>query len=330
MTDGLYHPAAPFRSGHLTMPDGDHIYFELSGNPEGRPALHLHGGPGSGLRSDRYLRPFDPERYCILGIDQRGCGRSIPLAGERPDRLTGNTTDRLIADIEAIRAHLGFTAFVVTGISWGATLAIAYAEAHPERVAALVLMAVTTTSRAEVDWMTEAMGRLFPEAWQRFEAASGRRPGERIVEAYARRLASGSHEDRLAAASAWNAWEDTHVALDPNFAPLSGRFDESAGLVFATLATHYFAHDGFRPNGQSLLDQVGRIAHIPAVLIHGRRDVSSPLVTAFELNRRWPASRLVVIESEGHGGPLSVLAMREALDAFAEPARLPNRRLPGL
>ncbi|MCX5481246.1 prolyl aminopeptidase [Kaistia geumhonensis] len=317
MIDGLYLPAPPFRSGHLTMPDGDDIYFELSGNPAGRPALYLHGGPGSGLRGDRYRRPFDPERYCILGIDQRGCGRSTPLASERPDRLGNNTTDRLIADIETIRAHLGFGDVVVTGGSWGATLAIAYAEAHPDRVAALVLMAVTTTSRAEVDWMTEAMGRVFPEAWQRFEEASERRPGERIVEAYARRLASGPRDDRLAAAAAWNAWEDTHVALDPNFAPLAGRFDETAGLVFATLATHYFAHDGFRPGNESLLEGIGRIAHVPAVLIHGRRDISSPLVTPCELYRRWPASRLVVIESEGHGGPLSLLAMREALDALA-------------
>lgn len=178
-------------------------------------------------------------------------------------------------------------------------------------------MAVTTTSRAEVDWITEGVGRIFPEAWQRFERASGRRPGERVVEAYARRLATSDIEDRLRAACDWNDWEATHISLDPNWLPTHQRFDEERGLIFATLVTHYWGNDGFLQNGKEILSCMPSIAHIPAVLIHGRRDISGPVITPWILHDRWPASQLVIVESEGHGGPLSFREMREALDGFA-------------
>jgi proline iminopeptidase len=181
-----------FASGHLAVAGGAEIYWEMSGNPRGKPALYLHGGPGSGLGARPYRQWFDPERYCLVGLDQRGCGRSRPLAGAVPESLAGNTTEALIADIEALRAHLGIGRWLVAGVSWGTTLALAYALAHPERVGALVLVAVAVTNRQEIDWLTEDMGRIFPEAWERFEQASGRRAGERVVAAYARRLAVGA------------------------------------------------------------------------------------------------------------------------------------------
>ncbi|WP_088347328.1 MULTISPECIES: prolyl aminopeptidase [Rhodomicrobium] len=312
-----YPPINPFDAGLLSVANGNEIYWEISGNPDGKPALYLHGGPGAPHGSGGYRRHFDPQQYRIVGIDQRGCGRSRPLAIDALGELHHNTTQSLIKDIEAVRRHLGIETWLVSGVSWGTTLALAYAQAHPERVSELVLVAVTTTSREEVDWITEGVGCIFPEAWQQFEQASSRRAGERIVEVYARRLATGDIQDRLLAARAWNDWESTHVSLDPNWVPIDQRFDETWGLTFATLVTHYWSHDGFLQNGKEILRHVSTIAHIPAVLIHGRRDISGPAITAWRLNQQWPASRLCIVEAEGHGGPQSMEEMRIALDAFA-------------
>lgn len=313
-----YPPIDPVDTGLLSVADGNEIYWEISGNPDGKSALYLHGGPGSALRSGSYRRPFDPQKYRIVGIDQRGCGRSRPLASDALGELQRNTTQSLIGDIEAVRRHLGVETWLVSGVSWGTTLALAYAQAHPERVSELVLVAVTTTSREEIDWITEGVGRLFPEAWQRFEQASSRRDGERIVEAYARRLAAGDRQDRLRAARAWNDWESTHISLDPNWVPIDQRFDEERGLIFATLVTHYWSNDGFLRNGKEILRRVSAIGNIPAFLIHGRRDISGPMITAWRLHQMWPASRLCIVESEGHGGPQSMDQMRIALDSFAQ------------
>lgn len=308
----------PFDSGLLRMPDGAEIYWEASGNPRGKPALYLHGGPGSGLGSGSYREHFDPESYFLVGIDQRGCGRSRPSVNEAPESLRTNTTQKLLADIEAVRGHLAIARWLVSGVSWGTTLALAYALAHPDQVSELALVAVTTTSREEVDWITEGMGRVFPEAWQRFEAASGNRTGERPVEAYARRLADGEQHERQAAACAWNAWESMHISLDPNWTPIESRFDEARGIAFATLVTHYWANDGFLRDGGEIVSRIAEIGHIPAVLIHGRRDISGPAITAWRLHRSWPASRLHIVESEGHGGPESFARLRAALDTFAK------------
>lgn len=317
MAEGLHPPITPFRSGFLQVAGGSTIHWEVSGNPAGKPALYLHGGPGSGLGSGSYRQRFDPRRYCIVGIDQRGCGRSRPLVADAVGDLATNTTQALIEDIEVVRRHLGIGRWLVSGVSWGTTLALAYAEEHPDRVSELVLVAVTTTSRQEVDWITEGVGRFFPEAWQRFERDSSRQPGERAVEAYARRLAMSDIEDRRRAARAWNDWEATHISLDPNWLPTDQRFDEERALVFATLVTHYWSNDGFLRDCMDILNRLPLIAHIPAVLIHGRRDISSPALTAWKLHNAWPASRLVIVESEGHGGPQSFREMRWALDEFA-------------
>jgi proline iminopeptidase len=175
MTD--YPPIEPLTSGLLDVSDGNEIYWEVSGNREGKPALFLHGGTGGALRSGSYRRPFDPQKYRVVGIDQRGCGRARPLATEDLGKLSRNTTQTLIEDIEAVRRHLQIEAWLVSGVSWGTTLALAYAQAHPDRISELVLVAVTTTSREEVDWITEGVGRIFPEAWQKFE--QGFRQAER-------------------------------------------------------------------------------------------------------------------------------------------------------
>ena len=329
MAGDIHHPTELTGAGLLRVADGSLIYWETSGNPAGKPALYLHGGPGSSLGRGSYRRHFDPRTYRLVGIDQRGCGRSRPLADEAPGELGANTTQALIGDIEAVRQHLGIEKWLVSGVSWGTTLALAYAQQHPERVSELVLVAVTTTSREEVDWITEGVGRVFPEAWQEFECASGRREGERVVDAYARRLATGNREDRLRAARDWSAWEAAHASFDVSFdvsfdaspgsngAPAGLRFDAERGLTFATLVTHYWSNDGFLRDGREILRRVGAIAHIPAVLIHGRRDIGSPAITAWRLHRLWPASRLDIVETDGHGGPRSWERMRLALDAFA-------------
>ncbi|SFL23821.1 prolyl aminopeptidase [Methylobacterium pseudosasicola] len=306
----------PFASGLLDVSGGNAIHWEITGHPDGKPALFLHGGPGAPSRANGYRRLFDLTRYKVVSIDQRGCGRSRPLAIEALDRLHENTTEALIADIEAVRRHLGLARWLVSGVSWGTTLALAYAQACPDAVTALVLGAVTTTSREEVDWITEGVGAIFPEVWDRFAAEAGRRDGERVVDAYARRLASGNPDDRTQAARAWCAWEDTHVSLSPDFAPLSFP-DPEAARVFATLVTHYWANDGFLRGSDAILARMNRIRDIPGALVHGRRDISSPARTAWLLSRSWPASSLHIVETEGHGGPDLTACMQRAIAAFA-------------
>ncbi|MGG7509669.1 prolyl aminopeptidase [Plantibacter sp. YIM 135249] len=311
----MFPPIDPYESGRLTTTDGNRVYWEQSGSADGKPALHLHGGPGSG-NSDGYRRQYDPERYRIVSFDQRGCGRSRPLAIDPSAELSTNRTDRQIDDIERLRGHLGIESWLVSGISWGTTLALAYAQAHPDRVSELVLTAVTTTTPREVEWITEEMGRVFPREWDAFAAAAGPTEGERIIDAYARLLADPDDEVRSAAAAAWCAWEDVHVSLDPNHRPSPRYQDPDFRLLFATLVTHYWRHGAFL-GPTELQDGVERIAAIPGVLIHGRLDVSSPLETAWRLHRSWPASELHVIEQDGHGGTTMIDVLAAALAAFA-------------
>ncbi|MBO1751328.1 alpha/beta fold hydrolase [Actinotalea sp. BY-33] len=318
------HPrAVPHTSGLLDVGGGQSVYWEESGNPRGIPALYVHGGPGGGLGAGGYTMKLDPERFRVLAFEQRGCGRSTPRAGDPAHDLDANTTARLVADMELLRRDRGVEAWVLNGVSWGSTLALAYAQAHPGRTLGLVLMAVTTTRRAEVDWITEGVGTLYPEAWDRLAthaelAAPGYRRGQgRLVEAYAALMRDPDPAVRRAAASAWGAWEDTHVSIgagglhrDPSWQ------DEAWAVPFATLVTHYWAHDGFLE--PPVLDRVAEIAHLPAWLIHGRLDVSGPASTPWLLHQRWPASTLVVVEDEGHGGPRMVEAWCEANDTLAD------------
>lgn len=303
----MFPQVEPYESGILETA-GAALYWEQSGDPAGRAALYLHGGPGSGLRGGWHRAWFDPSVFRVVGLDQRGSGRSRPLAVAALDVLDENTTQQLIRDIEALREHLGIERWLVTGVSWGSTLALAYAEAYPDRVDGLALLAVTSTSREEVDWITEGVSRLFPEAWARLVAAAEPQPGERVVEAVARRVRSSDPAVRELAAAAWEDWEATHVSLDPGFSPGQVVVD----LNKATLVTHYWANDAFLgPTG--ILDGIAALRKIPAVLIHGRRDVSSPVVTAWRLHRAWPASDLRIVEDEGHGGPRMLELFAEAI-----------------
>ena len=307
----------PFDSGLLTVKDGTQIYWETSGNPDGAAVVWLHGGPGAGLRSGGYRRTPDPKRWLIVGLDQRACGRSRPLATEPGFDLSTLTTQAMIADLEDLREHLGIEKWLVAGGSWGTTLALAYGQAHPNRVTGFVLVLVTSGSHAEIQWISESIGRVFPREWDAFNAASGRRPGQRLLDAYVERLTDPDPQVRTAAALAWCTWEDTHVSLDPTFKPWLTQQDPQFRELFALQVAHSWAHDAFLGE-RGILDEIATIAHLPAVLIHGRLDVSGPLITAWELHQRWPASRLVVIEHEGHGGKdLSAAVSRAYADMLA-------------
>jgi proline iminopeptidase len=311
----MFPPIEPFASGHLRVGDGNEIYWEASGRPDGKPALHLHGGPGGGIMTG-YRRRYDPDAFLTVGFEQRGCGRSRPLVTAPAADLSTNTTPALVADIEALRAHLGVERWLVTGISWGTTLALAYAQAHPQRVSELILAAVTTTTASEVEWITEAIGRVFPREWERFEAAAHRKPGQRLIDAYYDRITHPDPTVREQAARAWCAWEDTHVSLDPKYVPNPRYDDPQFRRVFATLVIHYWKHAGFAGEG-GLLAGMDRIAGIRGMLIHGRLDVSSPLETAWNLHKAWPTSELVVVGDEGHGGEAMIDEVIRAIARFA-------------
>jgi proline iminopeptidase len=302
----------------LPVGDGCRVYWEVCGNPAGRPALVLHGGPGSGC-TQGMRRWFDPRAYRVVLFDQRGAGRSRPHAAEPGVDLTVNTTAHLLADIERLRQHLGIESWLVFGISWGCTLALAYAERHPDRVTAMVLASVATTTRREIAWITEGVGMLLPEAWDRFrQVIPPCEPSGSLVDAYHRRLMSADPAVHVPAARDWCAWEAAVVALHPGQAP-SRRYDDPRfRLGFARLVTHYWRHAAWLEE-DILLRQVGRLAGIPAVLIHGRLDIGSPLVTPWRLARAWPGSRLVVVDAAGHGSldPGMRGSIVAALDGFA-------------
>jgi len=308
---------APREHGMLPTADGQRIYWEEWGEDSGVPALYLHGGPGGATGRSGYRHRFDLSRTRVIGFDQRGSGRSLPHASDPATSLESNTTAHLIRDIEALREARGVESWVVNGVSWGSTLALAYAQAHPDRVAGVVLFAVTTTSRREVDWITEGVGALFPEAWDRFaahaeRAGTGYRRGrDRLVEAYDRLLNSPDPAVRDAASREWALWEDVHVSIGAGGFARDPRWDDDAyRLAFARLVAHYWANDGFAD--PPLLERMDRLRGIPGVLIHGRRDVSGPALTAVEVHRRWPGSTLIIDEQDGHGGPTMVQHWSEA------------------
>ena len=313
-------PIKPFRSEILQLPDGSGIYWEASGNPKGKPALYLHGGPGSGLQTGWYRQHFDPERCLIVSFDQRGCGRSRPLVTDPDYDLGSNTTQALIADIEQLRKHLDIKRWLLTGVSWGSTLALAYAQAHPERISEIVLLAVTNTSSAEVTWLTETMGRVLPEAWSEFEQKASRRPGQSLIDAYYQLIRHPDRKTRELAAEAWCKWEDALVSLDPQAKPNARFADPDFRMNFATLVIHYFSNAAFL-EGKEILQNMERIADIPAVLIHGRLDVSSPMQTAWELHQCWSKSRLIVLETEGHGGAVMWNEFAKAIAGFLPASR---------
>ncbi|MFG3347905.1 prolyl aminopeptidase [Streptomyces sp. NPDC048018] len=305
---------APYAEGLLDVGDGNHVYWSVAGNPEGRPALVVHGGPGSGS-SPGARRVFDPARYRIVQFDQRGCGRSTPHASDPATDMSVNTTAHLVADMERLREHLGIDRWLLHGGSWGSTLILAYAEAHPERVDAIVIAAVTTTRRSETAWLYEGVGRFFPEAHERFRAGADH-AGD-LLAAYAARMDHPDRAVRERAAADWCAWEDAVLSPEGQGTPYTDRVDDTR-LGFVRICSHYFAHGAFLEEG-ALIRDAHRLAGIPGVLIHGRLDMGGPLTTAWELARAWPDAELHVVENAGHlGGDETLRLVLKALERLAE------------
>jgi proline iminopeptidase len=292
----------PYDHGMLDVGDGNLVHWEVSGSPDGKPAVVVHGGPGSGCRPGS-RRSFAPERYRVVQFDQRGCGRSTPHASDPITDMSTNTTHHLVSDMERLREHLGIERWLMYGGSWGSTLILAYAERHAERVSEIVIPGVTTTRRSEIDWLYRGVRRFFPEQWERFRLGvpEAHRDGD-LVAAYARLMEDPDPAVRAAAAAAWLAWEDAVISLEPRGTPnaYSAR-PPVAQQAFVRICAHYFSHGAWLPEGQLLRD-AGRLAGIPGVLIHGRLDMGSPVGTAWELSRAWPDARLIVVGDSGHTG----------------------------
>jgi proline iminopeptidase len=313
-----YPPIEPYEHGMLDVGDGNLVYWETCGNPDGKPALVVHGGPGSGC-SITIRSSFDPDRYRAVLFDQRGCGRSTPHASDPATDMSHNTTEHLLADMELLRVRLGIDRWLLYGGSWGSTLILAYAQRHPERVSEIVIPSVTTTRRSEIDWLYRGVGRFFPEAWDRFRAGVPEvdRDGD-LVAAYARLMEDPDPGVRYRAAPDWMSWEDAVISAEPNGRPniFSDR-PPDATLAFVRICAHYFSHGAWLEEG-ALLRDAGRLAGIPGVLVHGRLDMSGPAHTAWELARAWPDAELTVIENSGHTGSDAMrVRIRAALDGFA-------------
>jgi len=291
----LYPPLEPFNRGFLDVGDGHSVYYEESGNAAGKPALFLHGGPGGGgdVNARRF---FDPGRYRIVVFDQRGAGRSRPLAG-----LNNNTTWDLIRDIEQLRTALDISEWLVFGGSWGSTLALAYAQRHPEAVSELVLRGIFLLRKAELQWFYQSgASAFFPEYWADFLAPIPEAERGDLLAAYHRRLNSDDRAEQLRAARAWSIWEGATSALVPN-RDLREQFAKpDFALPLARIETHYFMNRGFFESERQLLDGVDLIREIPAVIVQGRYDLVCPMTTAWELARRWPEARFRIVDEAGH------------------------------
>jgi proline iminopeptidase len=313
-----YPEIEPYDQGLLEVDDGNLVYWETSGNPDGKPGLVVHGGPGSGSRPGP-RRYFDPERYRIIQFDQRGCGRSRPSAADPATDMSRNTTHHLLADMEQLRHHLGVDRWLLFGGSWGSTLSLAYAEQHPKRVSEIVLLGVTTGRRSELDWLYYGVRRFFPEAWERFRDAvpAEDRNGD-LVAAYARLLEHPDSEVRLRAVQNWCAWEDSVLSQEEYGAPNPyGSRAEHDQMAFVRICTHYLSRDAWLDD-DALFHGVDRLAGIPGVLLHGRLDLAGPVINAWELSRAWPDAQLEIFSGSGHKGNDAMEAeVVRALDAFA-------------
>jgi proline iminopeptidase len=310
----LHPPPEPHQTGRLRVSDIHELYWEVSGNPAGKPAVFLHGGPGAGTEP-RQRGFFDPARYRIVLFDQRGCGKSTPHAS-----LEQNTTWDLTADIEKLREHLGIERWLVFGGSWGSTLALAYAQQHPERVTELVLRGIFMLRKRELSWFyQDGACQLFPDAWEKYLEPIP--PAERgdLITAYHRRLTSDDPAVRQSAARAWSIWEAATSFLFANLEHASHASEDEFSLALSRIESHYFVHRGFFRSESQLLDDVGKIRHIPAVIVHGRYDVVCPLESAWDLHRAWPEADLRIVPDAGHSAfePGIVHELLCATDRFA-------------
>jgi proline iminopeptidase len=312
----LYPPFRPWQRGHLRVSALHELYYEQSGNRHGKPAVFLHGGPG-GATEPAMRRFFDPRRYRIVLFDQRGCGRSRPH-GE----LRENTTWDLVADMEALRAHLGIERWLVFGGSWGSTLALAYAQRHPERVSELVLRGIFLLRRSELEWFyqnPEGAASLFPDLWERYLQPIPTAEHADLIHAYYRRLTCDDAAIRAQAARAWATWEGATSFLRTNGAYVAKFDDADYAGAFARIEAHYFVNRGFLERDDQLLQEAGRIRHIPGVIVQGRYDVVCPLRSAWSLHRAWPEAQLRIIDDAGHSAfePGIARALVTATDRFA-------------
>lgn len=328
----MYPPIEPYDQGMLDVGDGNLVHWETCGNPAGKPALVVHGGPGSGCHP-HHRRYFDPARYRTVLFDQRGCGRSTPHAADPATDLAHNTTDHLIADMERLRVHLGIDRWLLMGGSWGSTLILAYAQRHPDRVSEIVINGVTTTRRTEIDWLYRGAGRFFPEQWEVFRAAAG--PGAEaasttgtadgiaggLVAAYARLTDDPDPAVRAKATADWCAWEDAVLSLEPHgSAHPYGDRPSAARLAMVRICAHYFSHGAWLEEG-ALLRDAPLLQGIPATLLHGRLDLSTPVDTAWHLAAAWPQAGLTVVTDSGHKGSDTMSGhVLAALDAYASAA----------
>lgn len=309
----LYPELDVYDSGMLGVDARHQVYYEQCGNPDGKPVVILHGGPGAGC-SAKMRRFHDPKAYRIVLFDQRGSGRSTPHAD-----LVDNTTWDLVADIEALREHLGISRWQVFGGSWGATLALAYAQSHPSRATELVLRGIFMLRRWELEWFyQDGASRLYPEAWDQYLQAIPEVERADLISAYHRRLTSHSEATRLAAARAWSVWEASTSLLLPDEAFIDGHKDAHFALSFARIESHYFVHGGFFDVEDQLLRDAHRLHGIPGVIVHGRYDVVCPVQNAWDLHKAWPESRLQISPRAGHSAfePENASALVDATDSF--------------
>jgi proline iminopeptidase len=315
----LYPSIEPYEQGMLDVGDGNEIYWEVCGNREGKPALVLHGGPGSGntVGARRY---FDPQRYRIVLFDQRNCGRSRPHASEPDVDLSANDTEHQLADIELLREHLGIDDWLLFGGSWGAVLALVYAERYPDRVSELILMGLATGQRAETDLLTRGLGRIFPAAWAHFRdgVPEPDRDGD-LADGYHRLLFDADPAAREKAARDWCDWE---IAIQPTAAAPSPRYDDPRfRMCFARIVTHYFRSGSWLEEGV-VLRNAGVLAGVPGILVQGTLDLGNLLGIPWQLAHAWPGSELIMIDDVGHdGGAAMSEALVEASDRFAPAAR---------
>ncbi|GAA0250952.1 prolyl aminopeptidase [Cryptosporangium japonicum] len=305
----------------LDVGDDQSVYWEECGNPDGRPVVFLHGGPGGGC-SPQHRRLFDPARYRIVLFDQRGCGRSVPHVSDPDADLSANTTWHLVGDIERLREHLGIDRWQVFGGSWGSTLALAYAQTHPERVTELVLRGIFTLRASEIDWFYEGpAANIVPDLWEPYAAAvpeADRVPG-RFVEAYGRLLSDPDPSVHGPAAVAWSVWEASNLTLLPRPSLVERYRDPTYATAFARIENHYFRNAGWFTEGQLIAD-AGRLAGIPTVIVQGRYDLCTPARTAWDLHRALPEAEFVLVDDAGHAfdEPGILDALVTATDRFAD------------
>jgi proline iminopeptidase len=309
----LYPPIEPYNKGSLQVSDLHTIYFEESGNPTGEPVIFLHGGPGGGLESV-YRQYFEPQKWRIIGFDQRGCGKSTPHA-----ELRENTTWDLVDDIEKVREHLRIEKWVVFGGSWGSTLSLAYSQTHPNRCKGLILRGIFFLRQKELRWFyQEGASYIFPDAWENFVKQIPIDERADIISAYYKRLTSKDTQTRIEAARSWAVWEASTSKLYQD-QELLHKFEQNQfAEAFARIECHYFIERGFFDDEEQLLNNVDRIRQIPSVIVQGRYDIVCPMISAWELHRAWPEAEFIVVPDAGHSmtepGIRSVLV--EVTDKF--------------